>query len=98
MSWQIYLLFYISVILQVDVNELLEQSINFNGVSTLKVKNSLSSKVDLIPYRSQEDTTITVVIPSEETSNLSLSELKIYVKNLILKNMINIILLLSMNC
>lgn len=58
-----------------------EQFINFKDVSTLKINNTLSSKVDLIPYKSLEDTTISIVVPSEETSNLSLSELKIYLKN-----------------
>lgn len=57
----------------VDVNQLLEKSINFNEVSTIKVKNSLSYKVDLIPYSSQEGTNMTIVVPSESTKNLSLN-------------------------
>lgn len=69
--------------LQVDINNLLSQSIGFNKVSKLEIKNTMSDKIDLIPYRSQEGTNITIVTPSDKTSNLSLSKQNIYMKNLI---------------
>jgi hypothetical protein len=63
---------------QVDINELHQKSINFNDVKKLNIINSLSNKIDMIPYRSQEDTNITIITPSENTSNLSLSKLSIF--------------------
>lgn len=60
------------------MNQLLEKSLNFNEVSTMKIKNALSHKVDLIPYSSQEDTKIAIVVPSESTNNLALSEFTMY--------------------
>ncbi|XP_025425604.1 uncharacterized protein LOC112694373, partial [Sipha flava] len=57
----------------VDINELHQKSINFNDVKKLNIINSLSNKIDMIPYRSQEDTNITIITPSENTSNLSLN-------------------------
>jgi len=47
---------------------------SFNEVRKLEIKNAMSDKVDLIPYRSQEGTNITIVTPCESTSNLSLSK------------------------
>lgn len=67
-------LIIICLISQVDINELHQQSINFNEVTKLNVVNKLSNKIDMIPYRSQEDTNITIITPSENTSNLSLSK------------------------
>ncbi|CAH1726378.1 uncharacterized protein LOC114122750 [Aphis gossypii] len=57
----------------IDINDLLTQSISFNEVKKLEIKNAMSDKVDLIPYRSQEGTNITIVTPCESTSNLSLN-------------------------
>lgn len=57
----------------IDINNLLSQSISFNDVRKLEIKNTMSDKVDLIPYRSQKGTNITIVTPSERTSNLSLN-------------------------
>ncbi|XP_022166055.1 uncharacterized protein LOC111030711 [Myzus persicae] len=57
----------------IDINSLLSQSISFNDVRKLEIKNTMSDKVDLIPYRCQEGTNITIVTPSERTSNLSLN-------------------------
>ncbi|XP_025192949.1 uncharacterized protein LOC112592983 [Melanaphis sacchari] len=57
----------------VDINNLQSQSISFNEIRKLEIKNTMSDKVDLIPYRSQEGTNITIVTPSENTSNLSLN-------------------------
>lgn len=34
----------------------------------------MSNKVHLIPFKTQEDTSIAIVTPSEETNNLSLSK------------------------
>lgn len=34
----------------------------------------MSDKVDLIPYKSQEQTTVSIVTPSEKTKQLSLSK------------------------
>lgn len=45
----------------------------------MKIKNTMSEKVDLIPYKSQKDTNITIVVPSEKTKNLSLSKYIIYI-------------------
>lgn len=60
----------------------------------MKIQNSLSQKVDLIPYSSQEDTNITIVVPSESTKNLSLSEFTMYTICIIQCNMhIRIVLL-----
>ncbi|XP_026819887.1 uncharacterized protein LOC113558563 [Rhopalosiphum maidis] len=57
----------------IDINNLLSQSISFENVKKLEIKNTMSDKVDLIPYRSEEGTNITIVTPSESTSNLSLN-------------------------
>ncbi|KAL4085020.1 hypothetical protein QTP88_027864 [Uroleucon formosanum] len=57
----------------ININNLLSKSISFNELRKLEIKNTMSDKVDLIPYRSQEGTNITIVTPSERTSNLSLN-------------------------
>jgi len=54
--------------------------IHFDEVSMARIKNTMSHKVHLIPYKSEENTKITIVVPSEETNNLSLSKLKICLK------------------
>lgn len=71
------------IILQIDINNLLSKSISFNELRKLEIKNTMSDKVDLIPYRSQEGTNITIVTPSERTSNLSLSKYNVYLKNFV---------------
>jgi hypothetical protein len=57
----------------VDIGELNGKVIPFNRGSTLKISNTMSHKIDLIPYRSLDDTNITIVIPSENTKKLSLN-------------------------
>lgn len=57
----------------VDIRELHEQLIHFDDVSMAKIKNTMSNKVHLIPYKTQEDTSISIVTPSEETNDLSLN-------------------------
>lgn len=71
-----FILISFDIMLQVNIMDLHKKSLNFNDVSTLEIKNSMSGKVDLIPYKSQKDTNITIVIPSEKTKNLSLSKYK----------------------
>ncbi|XP_060874219.1 uncharacterized protein LOC132947965 [Metopolophium dirhodum] len=71
----------------IDINNLLSQSISFNELRKLEIKNTMSDKVDLIPYRSQEGTNITIVTPSERTSNLSLNVVPL-VGTLIMSNRI----------
>lgn len=65
-----------SYILQVNINELKGKSLNFYDLSTLKIENTLSTKIDIIPYRNVEETNMTVVVPSEITKKLSLSKCK----------------------
>jgi len=67
------LVIYFVLIFQVDISELNGKVIPFNRGSTLKIANTMSHKIDLIPYRSLDDTNITIVIPSENTKKLSLS-------------------------
>ncbi|XP_015365038.1 PREDICTED: uncharacterized protein LOC107162589 [Diuraphis noxia] len=57
----------------IDINNLLSQSISFNDIKKLEIKNTMSDKVDLIPYRCQEKTNITIVTPCEKTKDLSLN-------------------------
>lgn len=92
---------YIDVIPQVDVNQLLQESINFQEVSLLKIENAFSHKVDLIPYKSQKDTKITIVVPSERTKNLSLSKLNykyVVTTFIIVFNTFNAIIILIREC
>ncbi|VVC41866.1 Hypothetical protein CINCED_3A019261 [Cinara cedri] len=57
----------------VNISELQDKKIDFDNVSSLKIPNSMSEKVDVIPYKNQEKTTMTIITPSENTKKLSLN-------------------------